>query len=580
MMFPVKSLNSVFLALAGLLTTLLITACDVAEDTKNPSENRYDVLIKNGVVYDGSGTEGRVATVAINGDRIVAIGDLPEARAETIVDAGGKAVAPGFINMLSWGAEALIEDGRGLSDIMQGVTLEVFGEGWSMGPLNEPMKEMVRRRQSNISYEIEWNTLGEFLDYLEKRGVSPNIASYVGAATIRVKQLGSVDRAPTKEELVAMRADVAHAMEEGAMGVGSALIYPPGFFAGTEELISLVDVAEDYGGSYITHMRSEGNRLIEGVEEVLEIAAATGAAVEIYHLKAAGRDNWPKMDRVIEKINNARAEGVAIRANMYTYVAGSTGLSAAMPPWVQEGGYQAWVARLQDPEIRARVAEEIETPSSEWENVYLASGGAENVQLVGFRNPDLQHLASKTLAEVAKMRGQPPAETIIDLIIEDGSRVEAVYFMMSEDNLKKQLAQPWVSIQSDAPTLAPEGVFLQQSVHPRAYGTFARLLAKYVREEKVISLSEAVRRLTSLPAENLKIRQRGLLKEGYYADIVIFDPDTIQDHATFERPHQLSTGVADVFVNGVQVVRDGQHTGAKPGRVVRGPGYKATGAGE
>ncbi|MBN7798115.1 N-acyl-D-amino-acid deacylase family protein [Parahaliea mediterranea] len=534
----------------------------------------YDVLINNGVIYDGSGAPGVAGDIAVSGDRIVAIGDLDGARAEVVIDAGGRAVAPGFINMLSWGADALIEDGRGLSDIAQGVTLEVFGEGWSMGPLNEPMKAMSKARQTNIRYDIEWNTLGEFLDYLQNRGVSPNIASFVGAATIRVKHLGADNRAPNSEELAAMRADVAQAMEEGAMGVGSALIYPPGSFASTEELIALTDVAGDYGGYYMAHMRSEGDRLLEGVDEMLEIARATGAAVEIYHLKAAGRDNWPKMDRAIATIEAAREAGVDIRANMYTYVAGSTGLSAAMPPWVQEGGVAAWMQRLRDPALRARLLREIENPGENWENVYVASGGADNVMLVGFRKPELRKYLGKTLAEVAELRGQTPAEAIIDLVVEDNSRVEAVYFMMSEDNLRKQIALDWVSFQSDAPVLAPEGVFLEQSVHPRAYGTFARLLGKYVREEQVISLPEALRRLTSLPASNLKIRDRGLLREGYFADIVVFDPDTIQDHATYTEPQQLATGVDHVLVNGVPVLRDGEHTGAKPGRVVRGPGYK------
>lgn len=534
----------------------------------------YDVLINNGVIYDGSGAPGVPGDIAVSGDRIAAMGDLDGARAKVVIDADGRAVAPGFINMLSWGADALIEDGRGLSDIAQGVTLEVFGEGWSMGPLTEPMKAMSKARQTNIRYDIEWSTLGEFLDYLEDRGVSPNVASFVGAATIRVKHLGADNRAPSSEELAAMRADVAQAMEEGAMGVGSALIYPPGSFASTEELIALTDVAEDYGGYYMAHMRSEGDRLLEGVDEMLEIARATGSAVEIYHLKAAGRDNWPKMDRAIATIEAAREAGVDIRANMYTYTAGSTGLSAAMPPWVQEGGVDAWMKRLRDPALRDRLLREIANPGEGWENVYVASGGADNVMLVGFRKPELRKYLGKTLAEVAKLRGQTPAEAIIDLVVEDNSRVEAVYFMMSEDNLRKQIALDWVSFQSDAPVMAPEGVFLEQSVHPRAYGTFARLLGKYVREEQVISLPEALRRLTSLPASNLKIRDRGLLREGYFADIVVFDPDTVQDHATFTEPHQLATGVDHVLVNGVPVLSDGGHTGAKPGRVVRGPGYK------
>ncbi len=567
--------------LTTLLVLLLVTGCSERQQEQTPDvpASRYDLIIDNGVVYDGSGAAPVHAGIAITGDRIVAMGDLQGAVAERRLDAGGLAVAPGFINMLSWATETLIEDGRGLSDIAQGVTLEVFGEGWSMGPLTEAMKEEDRQRQTDIRYDIEWTTLGEYLEFLERRGVSPNVASFVGATTLRIKHIGYEDRAPTPAELQGMRDDVALAMEEGAMGVGSSLIYMPAFYADTDELIALVDVAAEYGGSYVTHMRSEGNRLLEAVDEVLAIAEATGAAVEIYHLKAAGKDNWQKMDQVIDRINAARAEGVDIRANMYTYTAGSTGLNAAMPPWVQEGGFDAWVARLRDPEIRARLLEDIETPTDAWENIYLASGGADNVLLVGFRSDALKPLAGKTLAEVAAMRGSTPAETMIDLVIEDNSRVDAVYFMMSEENLVKQIAQPWMSFQSDAAALAPEGVFLNSSTHPRAYGNFARLLGKYVREEGVIPLQEAVRRLTSLPASNLGLADRGLLAAGHYADIVIFDPDTIQDNATYLQPHQLATGVRHVFVNGEQVLADGVHTGALPGRVVRGPGYQGADGG-
>ncbi len=536
----------------------------------------FDLVIANGTVYDGSGAAGVRADVGIRGDRIAAVGDLSGAHASERIDASGKAVTPGFINMLSHGADQLIHDGRGVSDIAQGVTLEVFGEGGSMGPLSERMKTGLAARQGAIKYAIEWSTLGGLLDYLADRGVSPNIASYVGATTLRIKHLGFEDRPPRASELQGMQADVAVAMEEGAMGVSTALIYAPGFYAETDELIALVDVAEDYGGSYITHMRSEGVRLLEGVDEVLRIARATGAAVEIHHLKAAGRDNWPKMQQVIERINAARADGIDIRANMYPYVGGSTGLNATMPPWVQEGGYAAWVERLRDPEIRAQMAQAIVSTAEDWENMYVASGGADNILLVDFRNPELQPLSGMSLAEVARLRGTDPAETIMDLVIEDGSRVESVYFMMSEDNLVRQLSQPWVSIQSDAPVLAPEGLFRAQSVHPRAYGTFARIFARYVREQQVIPLEEAVRRLTSLPAANLKIRDRGLLRPGYFADVVVFDPDSIQDHATFTEPHQLSTGVEHVLVNGVGVWRNGAHTGLTTGRVVRGPGYLRT----
>lgn len=563
-------------------TCTLMMACNAGDQQSESGEEAaeavkaYDILIDGGMIYDGSGQAPRAADVAIKGDRIVGIGQFEPASAVEVIDARGMAVAPGFINMLSWGADALIHDGRGLSDVTQGVTLEVFGEGWSMGPLNEPMKEVVRARQSNLKYDIKWNTLGEFLTYLEDKGVSPNIASYVGAATVRVMHLGPTSRAPKPDELAAMEKTVAEAMEEGAMGLGAALIYPPGSFATDAELTALARVAGSYGGSYQAHMRSEGDRLVESVDSMIRIAEEANMGVEIYHLKAAGKANWPKMDTVIEKIGAARARGTDIRANMYTYTAGSTGLSASMPPWLQEGGVEAWMKRLSDPTLRDRIVAEISRPGENWENIYEASGGAENVILVGFRNPELQHLTGKTLAEAAEIRDQSPEEAIIDLVVEDGSRVEAVYFMMSEDNVKKQLHQDWVSFQSDAPTMAPEGAFLEQSVHPRAYGTFARLLGKYVREEKVIPLEEAVRRLSALPARNLKIKDRGMLADGYLADVVVFDPSTISDRATFIKPHQLSVGVRDVLVNGEAVVRGGKHTGATPGRFVKGPGYRAS----
>jgi len=556
------------ISILALLSAAALSAC---ESEQTPPA--YDTVIINGVLYDGSGAAGVATEIAVKDDRIAAIGDLDETQARAVIDAHGMAVAPGFINMLSWAPVTLIEDGRGLSDIKQGVTLEVFGEGWSMGPLNEAMKEENRARQGDLKYDIEWTTLGEYFDYMTARGVSPNIASFVGATTVRVHELGEEDRPPTPEELARMKSLVAAAMKEGALGVGSSLIYAPAFYADTQELIALVDTAEDYGGSYITHMRSEGGRLLEAVDEVLEIAEATGAGVEIYHLKAAGKDNWAKLDAVIAKINAARAAGVDIRANMYTYTAGATGLDAAMPPWAQEGGHDAWIARLKDPETRARIKAEIETPTEEWENLYLAAGGPDKILFIGFKNPDLKPLIGKTLAEVAQSRGTDPADTMIDLVIEDDSRVDTIYFLMSDENVAKKAAQPWMSFGSDEGAYAPEGIFLQSGAHPRAYGTFARVLGKYSRDEGMMPLAEAIRRLTSFPAGNLKIRDRGLVKEGYYADLVIFDPDTIADIATYAEPHQLATGVEYVFVNGVQVLRDGEHTGAKPGRAVRGPGW-------
>jgi len=534
---------------------------------------QYDLLIKNAQIYDGSGEVAMKGSIAINGDTIAAIGDLKNAISKEEIDALGLAVSPGFINMLSWATVSLLEDGRAMSDIKQGVTLEVMGEGWSMGPLNEKMKKENLKNQADIKYDIEWKTLGEYLEYLENKGVAPNVASFVGATTLRIHELGYEDRTPSKEELANMQNLARQAMEEGAMGIGSSLIYAPAFYADTEELIALCNVASEYGGRYITHMRSEGNKLLEAVDEVLEIAEGANIGAEIYHLKAGGKSNWSKMEEVIQKLNAARTEGTDISTNMYNYVAGATGLDASMPPWVQEGGYEQWAKRLQNPVTRAKVKAEMKTDAQDWENLYYAAGTADKLILVNFKNDKLKHYTGKTLAEVAKMRGTSPEDTAIDLVIEDGSRVGTVYFLMSEDNVKKQMQLPYMTFGSDAGAPAVEGVFLKSSTHPRAYGNIARLLGKYVREEKVISLEEAIHKLTALPAQHLKIRNRGLLKSGYYADIVIFDPTTIQDHATFEEPHQYATGVAHVFVNGVQVLKDGEATGKFGGRVVRGPGW-------
>ena len=562
----------------ALFSIALLTGCngecaETGSPTAGPDWPAYDVVILNGKLYDGMGGEPIDADIAIKGDRIAEIGEFNAADAATTVDAGGMAVAPGFINMLSWATQTLIEDGRGLSDIRQGVTLEIFGEGRSMGPLNDTLKQEMIDRQGDIKFDVEWDTLAGYLEHLESRGVSPNVASFVGATTVRAHQLGEEDRAPTPEELERMQSLVANAMREGALGVGSSLIYAPAFYADTDELVALASTAAKFGGAYISHLRSEGNRLIESVQELIEIARRSGAAAEIYHLKAAGQDNWGKLDRVFELVEDARAEGLEIRADMYTYTAGATGLDAAMPPWVQEGGHDAWVRRLQDPEIRARVIEEMSQPTDAWENLYLAAGGPENLLFFSFRNDQLKPLTGKTLAEVAEMRGTSPEETMIDLVIEDDSRVGTIYFLMSEENVRRKITQPWMAFGSDAGAPAPEGVFLDSATHPRAYGNFARLLGKYVRDEQVIPLAEAIRRLTSYPAGNLKLRNRGRLEAGYYADIVVFDTDTVQDHATFEQPQQLATGVRDVFVNGQAVLRDGEHTGATPGRVVRGPGW-------
>jgi len=558
----------------GLRVTLIVSMLVSVSCTPTVPTVKYDVIIRGGLVYDGSGSVPHNADVAIRGDVIAAIGDLRNADASRVVDAQGLAVAPGFINMLSWANESLIHDGRSQSDLRQGVTLEVMGEGESMGPLNPSMKKLNRELQGDIKYDITWTTLGEYLESLEKKGVATNVASFVGATTVRIHELGYANRAPTPEELDRMRALVRSAMEEGALGVGSSLIYAPAFYARTDELIALSQEAAKYDGMYISHIRSEGNSLLEAVDELIRIAREAKVPAEIYHLKAAGEQNWPKMDAVIAKIEAARAEGLHITADMYTYPAGATGLDAAMPPWVQEGGLRAWIGRMKDPIIRARVRREMTTPTTAWESLYLAAGSAERVLLVGFKQDALKPLTGKTLAEVARIRGKSPEETAMDLVIEDDSRVDTVYFLMSEDNIRKQLRRPWVTFDSDAASLAPEGVFLKSNPHPRAYGNFARLLGRYIREEKLISLEEGIRRLTTLPAANLKLQRRGALKIDHYADVVVFDPRTIQDHATFDKPHQYSTGMKHVFVNGAQVLKDGEHTGLTPGRFIRGPGYR------
>ena len=527
----------------------------------------YDVVIRNGTIYDGRGSAPFAGDVALRGDRIAALG-VVSGTGKTEIDARGLAVAPGFINMLSWATESLIEDGRGMADVKQGVTLEVFGEGWSMGPLNDKMKADVKKYQGDIKFPVAWTTLREYLDWLAGRGISVNITSFVGATTVRTYVLGEVDRAPTAQELDQMRALVRKAMEEGALGVGSSLIYAPAFYAKTDELIELNKAAAPYGGMYISHMRSEANRLLEAVDELITIAREAGVPAEIYHLKAAGQANWPKMDQVIAKVEAARAQGLRITADMYTYPAGATGLDAAMPPWVQEGGFEEWRKRLQDPATRAKVIQEMRTPTDAWENLMLLAGSPERVLLIGFRNEKLKPLTGKTLAEVARMRGVSPEDAAIDLVIEDESRIATVYFLMSEDNIRKQIALPWVSFGSDAGASASEGVFLKSSVHPREFGNFANLLGRYVREEKIIPLEEAIRRLTSLPATNLGIAERGSLTAGNFADVVVFDPNTVSAPATFDKPMQYATGMQHVFVNGTQILKGGKHTGAKPGRVV------------
>ena len=557
------TIRSVLLAAA----CLLVPAC-----ATTPATQTYDVIVRDGTIYDGSGATPYKGDVAIRGDRIVRVGPRVPGGAKTEIDAGGLAVAPGFINMLSWSTESLIEDGRGQSDIRQGVTLEVMGEGWSMGPLNPGMKRLVVERQDDIKFPVGWTSLGDYLRFLERKGVSPNVASFVGAATVRIHELGESDVDPTPAQLGRMRALVRRAMNEGAIGVGSSLIYAPGNFAETDELVALTTEAARCGGMYISHMRSEGDRLLEAVDELIEIARRSGGAAEIYHLKMAGRDNWNKLPRVIARIEAARAQGLRITTDMYLYTAGATGLDAAMPLWVQDGGLEKWIERLKDPGVRARVAAEMKRPGKDWENLYLGAG-PDKMILTGFKNEKMKQYTGKTLAEMARLWGKTPEETAMELVVRDGSRVGTVYFLMSEDNVRRQVALPWMSFGSDADGRAPEGVFLKSSTHPRAYGNFARLLGRYVRDEKLVPLQEAVRRLTSFPAGNLGVKDRGSLKPGYFADLAIFDPATIADHATFETPQRYATGMRHVLVNGVPVLRDGEHTGATPGRFVRGPGW-------
>ncbi|MDR3714255.1 MAG: D-aminoacylase [Puia sp.] len=552
-------------SLASLSTWILCPACSQRQP--------YDKIIRNGTVYDGKGGAPYKADIAINADTIAAIGDLSKATAKEEVDALGKAVAPGFINMLSWANESLIQDGRSQSDIRQGVTLEVMGEGSSMGPLNADMKARQEGGEGDIHYKIEWNTLGEYLDYMEKRGISCNIASFVGAGTIRTNVLGEDDRAPSPAELARMQELVRQAMREGAMGVGSSLIYAPDFFAKTDELVALCKVASAYGGSYISHIRSEGNKINAALAELITIAKEANIHAEVYHLKLAGKDNWHKLDSVISQIGTARNSGLDITADMYTYLAGATGMTSAFPPSLQDGGFGKLWERLHDPLIRSKMAKAMNTNAAGWENLYYGSGSPDKVLLLGFKRDSLKRYTGKTLAEVAKIRGKTPEETAMDLIVRDSSRVDVAYFMMDEENVKKEIRLPWVSFGSDEGSYAPEGVFLKSNPHPRAYGNFIRVLGKYARDEKALPLQEAIRKLSWLPATNLKLQKRGCLLKGNYADIVVFDPAAVQDHATFDKPAQYATGISDVFVNGVQVLKAGIHTNATPGRFIKGPGY-------
>ena len=536
-------------------------------------KKEYDTILRNGLIYDGSGGAPFKGDVAIMADTIAAIGDLSNEKAKNEIDVKGMAVAPGFVNMLSWSNVSLIQDGNSQGEIRQGVTLEVMGEGESMGPLNAAMKQQMEKGETDIKYKVEWNTLGEYLSWLEKKGISCNVASFVGATTLRKYVVGEDDRAPTPAQLDSMKLLVAQAMKEGAMGVGSSLIYPPAFFAKTEELIAMSSEAGKYGGSYISHMRNEGNQLFEALQELITIAKEAKVHAEIYHLKAAGKDNWWKMDSLIKMVEKARSSGIDVTADMYTYFASATGLTASFPPSLQDGGFGKLWQRLHDPKIREQMKKEMNTNATTWENTYYGAGGAEHVLLLGFKQDSLRKYTGKTLAEVATLRGSTPEETAMDLIVQDSTRIGVSYFSMTEDNIKKEIALPWVSFCSDAGSEAPEGVFLKTNPHPRAYGNFVRVLGKYSRDEKIIPLQEAVRKLSKLPCTNLKIARRGELKAGNYADVVVFDPATVTDHATFAQPHQYATGIVHVFVNGVQVLKSGEHTQAKAGRFVKGPGY-------
>lgn len=562
----------------SLAASLVVTVSASLASAAAPDNSIHDLVLRNGTVYDGSGQKPFVGDIAIDADRIAYVGPRRELRGRTQIDIKGQAVAPGFINMLAHPEESLFADGRALSDLAQGVTLEVMGE-FSMGPLNQDMKRLMVERQSDIKFPVTWTTLGEYLETLERRGIAPNVASFVGAPTVRMLVLGERDVQPTPQQLTEMQALVHRAMEEGALGVTTMLIYAPANYAKTPELIALAQESARCGGIYTAHMRSEGDRIEPAIQETIDIAKASGAPAEIYHLKLAGKDNWGKLDRVVNMIETARASGVRISANMYTYTAGATGLDAAMPLWVQDGGLEAWIARLRDPAVRAKVIAEMRTPHpTTWENLYGAAG-AQGVLLLAFKNAKLKPLTGKTLAEVAKMRGVSPEDAAIDLVIEDGSRVGVGYFLMSEDNIRRQVALPWVSFGSDEQGDAPEGVFLLSAAHPRAYGNFARVFAEYVRKDHAISMEEAVRKLTALPADNLSLKDRGRLKPGNFADVVVFDPNTIQDHATYERPHQLSTGVAYVVVNGKLAIKDGKPTGVASGRVVRGRAWTGAAGG-
>lgn len=539
-----------------LLSILSLASCD-------PVQIEYDIIIKNAQILDGSGKPGYSGDIAINADTIAAVGNIENAVGKQEIDATGLSVAPGFINMLSWANISLLEDGRSQGDIRQGVTLEVLGEGSSMGPLSESMRKEMKESQGDIKYDIPWTSLGEYLNHLETKGISTNVASFVGNATLRQHVIGIEKRLPTAEEMAQMKKLLRQGMEEGAVGLSTSLIYVPSGHAETEEIIELAKIVAEYDGMYVSHIRDEEGGLLEAVDELISIAEAAKLPAEIYHFKASGNANWQLLDSAITLVENARKKGLAITTDMYMYNASSTGLNVVLPAWAKEGGHSSTMRLMENQAKRKQMMNEIDFHVP-----------PEKILMVGFRNKAMRKYIGKTLADVANERKKSPNETLVDLIYEDDSRIQVVYFSMYEENIKKKLKLPYMSICSDAGSYTNEGVFLEQSTHPRAYGSFARLLGHFVREEKVIPLEEAIHKLTSLPATNLKLNKRGALKEGYFADVVIFDATTITDNATFEKPHQYATGMQHVFVNGGHVLKDGEHTGTSSGRFVKGPGWK------
>lgn len=543
--------------------------------TNDRPELAFDLILRGGTVYDGSGGEPIAGDIGVRGDTIERVGDLRDARSGAVIDAAGMAVAPGFINMLSHSYLTMLHDGRSLSELKQGVTTQVFGEGSSMGPLNDGLRHRLTEQDPALNYSVEWRSLAEYLTFAEKKGVSQNVASYIGATTLRTYVAGHENRPLTRGELDIVCGLIREEMEAGALGIGSSLIYPPAFFATTDELIEMCAATAPYHGKYISHMRNEGLELLDGIDELVRIGREASVPAEIYHLKASGRDAWPLMQRAIEAVESARADGLAVTADMYTYTAGATGLSNCIPPWYHEGGQERLFERLADPAVRSEIRTTIETQRHGWENLYQDAAGAENILILQTRDPGLRRYQGKTLAQAAAMDGTDPLDAMMDLVMRDRSRVGTAYFMMAEENVRLGLSQPWVSLGSDAGSMAAEGVFLSRSTHPRAYGNFARLLGKYVREEKVLALPDAIRRMTRLPADNLGLDRRGRIEEGFFADLIVFDPATVADHATYENPHRYASGVRDVIVNGTVTLRDGEFAGTFAGRAVYGPGRRS-----